>query len=120
MTPLRQRMVEDMRVRNLSANTQRAYLQQVGAFAKHFGRSPATLGPEEEFLAKRTRIRTVPALIPVRRFRSAKNPLHYQIYNRTHVCASPPDRGVIGANRILHGAPPVRCQRGADRLFAGP
>jgi site-specific recombinase XerD len=40
-------MVEDMRVRNLSANTQRAYLQQVGAFAKHFGRSPATLGPEE-------------------------------------------------------------------------
>ncbi|OWJ55942.1 tyrosine-type recombinase/integrase [Paraburkholderia caledonica] len=47
MTPLRQRMVEDMRVRNLSANTQRTYLQQVGAFAKHFGRSPATLGPEE-------------------------------------------------------------------------
>jgi integrase/recombinase XerD len=47
MTPLRQRMVEDMRVRNLSSNTQRAYLQQVGAFAKHFGRSPATLGPEE-------------------------------------------------------------------------
>jgi integrase/recombinase XerD len=47
MTPLRQRMVEDMRVRNLSANTQRAYLQQVRAFAKHFGRSPATLGPEE-------------------------------------------------------------------------
>jgi integrase/recombinase XerD len=47
MTPLRQRMVEDMRIRNLSANTQRAYLQQVGAFAKHFGRSPATLGAEE-------------------------------------------------------------------------
>jgi integrase/recombinase XerD len=33
--------------RNLSANTQRAYLQQVGTFAKHFGRSLATLGPEE-------------------------------------------------------------------------
>jgi integrase/recombinase XerD len=47
MTPLRQRMVEDMRVRNLSANTQRAYLQQVSAFAKHFGRSPATLGADE-------------------------------------------------------------------------
>ena len=29
MTPLRQRMVEDMRVRNLAANTQRAYLQLV-------------------------------------------------------------------------------------------
>lgn len=47
MTPLRQRMVEDMRIRNLAANTQRAYLQQVSAFAKYFGRSPAALGPDE-------------------------------------------------------------------------
>ncbi|WP_323123341.1 tyrosine-type recombinase/integrase [Burkholderia alba] len=47
MTPLRQRMVEDMRIRNLAANTQRAYLQQISAFAKHFGRSPEMLGPEE-------------------------------------------------------------------------
>jgi integrase/recombinase XerD len=47
MTPLRQRMVEDMRVRNLATNTQRAYLQQISAFAKHFGRSPAMLGSEE-------------------------------------------------------------------------
>ncbi|SOE74721.1 Site-specific recombinase XerD [Burkholderia sp. OK233] len=47
MTPLRKRMVEDMRVRNLSANTQRAYLQQVSAFAKYFGRSPETLGSDE-------------------------------------------------------------------------
>ncbi|WP_321812972.1 MULTISPECIES: site-specific integrase [unclassified Burkholderia] len=47
MTPLRRRMIEDMRVRNLAANTQRAYLQQVKAFAQHFGRSPEVLGPEE-------------------------------------------------------------------------
>ncbi len=47
MTPLRRRMIEDMRVRNLAANTQRAYLQQVNAFAQHFGRSPEVLGPEE-------------------------------------------------------------------------
>lgn len=47
MTPLRLRMIEDMRVRNLAANTQRAYLQQVRAFAEHFKRSPAVLGPEE-------------------------------------------------------------------------
>ena len=44
MTPLRQRMIEDMRIRNLTANTQRAYLQQVSAFAEHFGRSPKLLG----------------------------------------------------------------------------
>ena len=47
MTPLRQRMLEDMQVRNLALNTQESYLQQVTQFARHFGRSPKTLGPEE-------------------------------------------------------------------------
>jgi integrase/recombinase XerD len=47
MTPLRQRMLEDMGIRNLAENTQLSYLQQVGAFARHFGRSPDHLGPEE-------------------------------------------------------------------------
>ena len=47
MTPLRQRMLEDMLVRNLSPRTQRAYGEHVGRFARHFGRSPARLGPEE-------------------------------------------------------------------------
>jgi len=47
MTPLRQRMIEDMRVRNLAQNTQLSYLQQVSSFAKHFGRSPEQLGVED-------------------------------------------------------------------------
>ena len=47
MTLLRQRMLEDMRVRNLSARTQLSYVQHVAAFAKHFNRSPELLGPEE-------------------------------------------------------------------------
>ena len=47
MTFLRQRMVEDMQVRNLSPLTQRAYLEHVARFARHFGRSPALLGPAE-------------------------------------------------------------------------
>jgi integrase/recombinase XerD len=47
MTPLRQRMLEDMQVRNLASSTQRAYIEHVSRFARHFGRSPARLGPEE-------------------------------------------------------------------------
>lgn len=47
MTPLRQRMLEDMAVRNLAENTQSAYLQQIVAYARHFDRSPEELGPEE-------------------------------------------------------------------------
>ena len=47
MTVLRQRMSDDMRVRNLSFNTQRVYLEQVTRFARHFGKSPCQLGPEE-------------------------------------------------------------------------
>jgi site-specific recombinase XerD len=40
-------MTEDMQVRNLSFNTQRVHLEQVTRFARHFGKSPARLGPEE-------------------------------------------------------------------------
>jgi integrase/recombinase XerD len=45
MTPLRQRMLEDMQIRNFSGNTQKSYLQQVSLFARHFRRSPEGLGP---------------------------------------------------------------------------
>jgi integrase/recombinase XerD len=47
MTILRQRMSEDMQVRNFSQNTQLCYLQQVSLFARHFAKSPDVLGPEE-------------------------------------------------------------------------
>lgn len=47
MPPLRQRMIEDMPVRNLSPHTQRASLETVARFARHFGQSPAVLGPEQ-------------------------------------------------------------------------
>src|SRR6266702_7981753 len=47
MTPLRQRMLHDMQIRNLAVNTQKTYLLQVSSFARHFRRSPEVLGPEE-------------------------------------------------------------------------
>ena len=46
MTPLRQRMSEDMQIRNLAPHTQRSYLQQISQFARHFGMSPELLGPD--------------------------------------------------------------------------
>jgi integrase/recombinase XerD len=40
-------MLEDMQIRNLSPHTQTAYVQQVSRFARHFGRSPADLCPDD-------------------------------------------------------------------------
>lgn len=47
MTPLRQRMIEDMRIRNLSPTTIESYVGQVARFARHFGKSPEHVGSEE-------------------------------------------------------------------------
>ncbi len=47
MTSLRQRMIEDMQIRNLAVDTQNTYVLQVSMFARHFGKSPEMLGPEE-------------------------------------------------------------------------
>jgi integrase/recombinase XerD len=46
MTPLRRRMIEDMRVRNFSPNTQRSYVHYVAEFARHYNLSPERLGLE--------------------------------------------------------------------------
>lgn len=47
MTTLRQRMTQDLKVRNRSARTIKTYIGHVAKFARHFGKSPAVLGPEE-------------------------------------------------------------------------
>jgi len=46
MTPLRQRLLEDMQMRTFSPHTQRAYIRAVAHFARHFGRSPDQLQRE--------------------------------------------------------------------------
>ena len=46
MTPLRQRMLEDLRLRNFTPGTQTAYVYNVARFAKHFHASPDQLGYE--------------------------------------------------------------------------
>jgi integrase/recombinase XerD len=47
MTTLRQRMIDDLRVRNRSVHTIKAYVACIANFARHFGKSPELLGPEE-------------------------------------------------------------------------
>lgn len=46
MTPLRQRLLDDLRMRNLSPHTRDAYVRAVAQFARHFNRSPDQLGRE--------------------------------------------------------------------------
>jgi site-specific recombinase XerD len=47
MTPLRQRFVHDLQLRNYSPRTVETYVRHVVHFADHFGRSPDQLGAEE-------------------------------------------------------------------------
>ena len=46
MTPLRQRMEQDLQLRNYAPKTIERYVDCVAAFAKHFHTSPDRLGPE--------------------------------------------------------------------------
>lgn len=47
LSPLRQRMLEDMRIRGLSVGTQTGYIRSVKRFTKYLGRSPDTATSED-------------------------------------------------------------------------
>ncbi len=47
ISPLRQRLIEDMTMRRFSPETQRNYLRDVGRFATWLGRSPHTATAED-------------------------------------------------------------------------
>ena len=47
MTKLREQMIQDMVLRGMAPSTQRAYLQAVTKFARHYNRSPDRISKEE-------------------------------------------------------------------------
>jgi integrase/recombinase XerD len=47
MTPLRQRYLEDLQLRNYALKTQQAYVECVAQFARYFNKSPERLGPDD-------------------------------------------------------------------------
>ena len=47
MTPLRQRMLNDMTVRGLAENTKKSYLSSVTGLARHYRRSPDQVSAQE-------------------------------------------------------------------------
>lgn len=47
MTPLREKMIRDMQIKGFSPKTQKAYLTNVEAFARYYGKSPEDLEHED-------------------------------------------------------------------------
>ena len=47
MTQLREQMIQDMVLRGMAPSTQRAYLQAVAKFARHYNRSPDRISNQE-------------------------------------------------------------------------
>ncbi len=47
MNPLRQRYIDDLRLKNFSPGTIKVYVHAVAKFARHFGQSPDTLSGED-------------------------------------------------------------------------
>ena len=90
MTPLKQKMDADLRLRNLADGTRESYLRCVTAFARYYKRSPAELGTVEvrEFLLHLRDLGRVPATCAV--YHAALRFLYAETLGRPEVMATVP------------------------------
>jgi site-specific recombinase XerD len=74
ITPLRQRLIDDMEVRRFSRETQRNYIRDIGRFATFLRRSPDTATAEE---VRRFQIEQLDAGVPVPTMNSIVSALRF-------------------------------------------
>jgi site-specific recombinase XerD len=74
ITPLRQRLIDDMEVRRFSRETQRNYIRDIGRFATYLRRSPDTATAEE---VRRFQIEQLDAGVPVPTMNSIVSALRF-------------------------------------------
>src|SRR5260370_41216013 len=83
VSALRQRVIDDMTVRDFAPNTQVSYLHQVNLCARHFDKSPERLAPDQ--------IRTYQIYLPKER-RAAGRPSPVSVRARPSVDQLPMTR----------------------------
>lgn len=90
MTPLRHKMKDDLRLRNLAPGTRREYVRCVACFARYFMRSPDRLGAPEAraFLLHLTELGRAPATVVV--YHAALRFLYAETLGRPEVMATVP------------------------------
>jgi hypothetical protein len=82
-SPLRQRMLDDMAMRNMSPNTQKVYTYAVAGFARFHHQSPDKLGLEEVrsyrlyLLARGLKAKSINPIVGALRFFAYKCPFRH-------------------------------------------
>src|SRR4051812_22152947 len=115
ITPLRQRMIDDMALRNMSPATQRVYINAVKNFSAFFGRSPDKLTFEDvrtyqlHLVSRRLKPTTIHPILYALRF------FYRTTLGRSGVTEqiSPPRRPDPPANRARAGGDRPLSQGGA-------
>ncbi|MEE9280403.1 MAG: site-specific integrase [Myxococcota bacterium] len=105
MTPLRKRMIEDLRIRNYSPRTIETYVRLVAGFARYHGRSPDVLGTED--------VRAYQVHLLEQKVSWAK-------FNQTVCALRFPYRVTLKRDWPLERLPPSSLSRRPERLHAPP